>query len=113
VVRGTFDISCWTDQFVPTARIFSTLGQPAWMAAYLSTILPVTLAFYINHVIRAKLLTKTTFWQRLFPSFTTITYALLAILFYISLIFTNTRAGFLAFVIGFLIQSGQEYKSQL
>ena len=33
IVRGSFDISCWTDQFVPTVRIFSTLGQPAWMAA--------------------------------------------------------------------------------
>src|SRR3989344_4197796 len=48
VVRGNFDISCWTDQFVPTVRIFSTLGQPAWMAAYLSFLIPVALAFFLK-----------------------------------------------------------------
>lgn len=32
---GNFDVSCWTEQFKPTIRVFSTLGQPNWLAAYL------------------------------------------------------------------------------
>jgi len=33
---GTFDVGCWTEQFKPTIRVFSTLGQPNWMGAYLA-----------------------------------------------------------------------------
>lgn len=32
---GDFSTSCWTDQFRPTERMFSTLGQPNWLGAYL------------------------------------------------------------------------------
>lgn len=46
--RGTFDVSCWTADFQPKIRIFSTLGQPAWLAAYLVVLLPVSVAFLIN-----------------------------------------------------------------
>lgn len=31
---GTFDNSCWTAQFRPAERMFSTLGQPNWLGAY-------------------------------------------------------------------------------
>ena len=31
-----FDNSCWTAQFRPAERMFSTLGQPNWLGAYLS-----------------------------------------------------------------------------
>src|SRR6266498_913585 len=43
--RGTFDTSCWTEAFQPTVRTFSTLGQPAWFAAYLALLLPLTMAY--------------------------------------------------------------------
>ena len=33
---GQFDNSCWTDQFHPETRLFSTLGQPNWLGAYLA-----------------------------------------------------------------------------
>lgn len=46
--RQSFSVDCWTEAFRPTIRIFSTLGQPAWMAAYVSVLLPITLAFLIN-----------------------------------------------------------------
>ncbi|MBI3619591.1 hypothetical protein HY214_00360 [Candidatus Roizmanbacteria bacterium] len=32
---GRFDNSCWTDQFRPSERLFSFLGQPNWYAQYL------------------------------------------------------------------------------
>lgn len=41
--RGTFDVSCWTDAFQPTVRLFSTLGQPNWLAAYFSILIPISL----------------------------------------------------------------------
>lgn len=31
-----FDNTCWTAQFRPSERMFSTLGQPNWMGAYLA-----------------------------------------------------------------------------
>lgn len=110
IVRGSFDISCWTDQFVPTVRIFSTIGQPAWMAAYVSFLLPVILAFLVKIFFSQSSQQPTTkdsprgeAGQRLTTLFSplAISYMLLAIVFYIALIFANTRAGFLGFLAGF------------
>ncbi len=50
LIRGTLDISCWTDQFQPQVRIFSTLGQPAWMASYLGIILFVFIGTAFSHL---------------------------------------------------------------
>ena len=33
---GQFNNSCWTAQFKPAERMFSTLGQPNWLGAYLA-----------------------------------------------------------------------------
>ncbi len=33
---GQFNNTCWTDQFRPSERMFSTLGQPNWLGAYLA-----------------------------------------------------------------------------
>jgi putative inorganic carbon (hco3(-)) transporter len=48
--RGTFDVSCWTNDFHPTVRAFSTLGQPDWMAAYLGILLPILTAILLVFV---------------------------------------------------------------
>ena len=53
--RGTFDVSCWTEAFQPRVRIFSTLGQPDWLAAYLAALLPLIAALLINSVSDVKL----------------------------------------------------------
>ncbi len=52
--RGTFDVSCWTADFQPKVRIFSTLGQPDWMAAYLAALLPIIAGLFINSSERIK-----------------------------------------------------------
>lgn len=83
VFRGTLDTSCWTEAFKPTVRIFSTLGQPAWLAAYLAFLLPLAIVGALN---KAK--SNVWFWS----------FVALSVLLYVCLIFTNTRAGFLAFV---------------
>ena len=48
--RGTLDVSCWTEDFQPKIRVFSTLGQPAWLAAYLAALIPIIFALFVNFV---------------------------------------------------------------
>jgi len=101
IFRGTLDTSCWTESFKPTIRIFSTLGQPAWMAAYLAVLLPLSMATFIKtiststkeHIQLLSLKIHLTKKQLLLASL----YLLLIILFYLDLLFSNTRGGFLAF----------------
>jgi putative inorganic carbon (HCO3(-)) transporter len=88
VFRGNFDTSCWTYQFQPTIRAFSTLGQPAWLAAYLALLLPLSMGYALK-----QLKVNTQFWLLL----------ALSVFFYLCLIFANTRAGFIAFGIADVI----------
>ncbi|MDO8658445.1 MAG: O-antigen ligase family protein [Candidatus Levybacteria bacterium] len=46
--RGSLDVTCWTDAFQPKVRIFSTLGQPNWLAAYLAILIPIAIAFALS-----------------------------------------------------------------
>ncbi len=64
-------------------RVFSTLGQPNWLAAYLAIIIPLPLTFLF--------ISKQQFKTEYF------TFYLLAITFYITLLFTKSRSGLLAF----------------
>ena len=66
-------------------RVFSTLGQPNWLAAYLSVLIPISLAFAI-----AKIKNK----------FLTITFSLVTLLFYTTLLFTKSRSGVAGLGIG-------------
>ncbi len=91
IFRGTFDVSCWTESFKPTIRIFSTLGQPAWMAAYVNIFIFLSLSFTLFSLDRKKMN------QWVYG------YAAIAIFSYIALLFTSTRAGFLAFVAGNIV----------
>lgn len=36
ILTGQFNNNCWTTQFRPAERMFSTLGQPNWLGAFLS-----------------------------------------------------------------------------
>ena len=97
--RGTFDVSCWTANFMPKIRMFSTLGQPDWLAAYLAILIPIAIAFFINnlksnlsndnkyHVSSIKYyVSKNSFIHNTY-------YILLATLFYVDLLFTRARSG--------------------
>ncbi len=84
VFRGNLDVSCWTSDFQPKVRIFSTLGQPDWLAAYLAILLPISIALFI----------KSFKLNRLSPS--SVFYLLLSALFYIDLLFSGSRSGVLA-----------------
>ena len=65
-------------------RVFSTLGQPNWLAAWLTGLFPLTWAF---------LLKKKGNWI----------YLGLSLLFFITLLFTKSRSGILGFVVADII----------
>lgn len=103
VFRREFNVACWTEAFKPTIRIFSTLGQPAWLAAYVSTLLPISMAMFLRVFTNQVIQGANGLWQMANgKKLLAITYLLLTLLLYISLLYTNTRAGF----IGFWIANG-------
>ena len=99
IFRGTFDTACWTDDFKPTIRAFSTLGQPAWFAAYLTTLIPIAAAFAI----------KTFATNRVLSGI----YLATTMLFFVNLLFSNTRAGFIAFALIIVLFWGLIYLKKL
>lgn len=66
------------------SRVFSTLGQPNWLAAWVVALLPITWALTLNTKIQSKI--------------TKLIWPALSALFYIILLFTKSRSGFLGFV---------------
>jgi Flp pilus assembly protein TadD/O-antigen ligase len=101
--RGTFDVSCWTEAFKPTIRIFSTLGQPAWMAAYMALLIPLAVAFFLRLASQKIDRPQLTLYHMPFTKKSLI-FALCALLlaglFYLDLLYSDTRAGFIAFWLG-------------
>ena len=81
IFRGSFDVSCWTADFQPKIRIFSTLGQPAWLGAYFAILSPLLIALFLSSK------------RKLFAT----GYLLLAVLFYLDILFTKSRAALLGF----------------
>jgi O-antigen ligase len=87
---GRWTSSCWTAEFDPTKRIFSTLGQPNWLAAYLSLYIPLSLAF----LLRSK---KQNLKLLFFAS---------AIILFWAFLLTNSRSAALGLFSGLLIFGG-------
>ena len=87
LVVGNWSSDCWSIDFDPKLRIFATLGQPNWLAAYLAMVIPVSLSFLLF----AKNLPKKIFFLISF------------VLQYFAFILTNSRAASLGLVIGMVI----------
>lgn len=86
ILTGHLNASCWQAEFNPTLRIFSTLGQPNWLASYLLLIIPLSIALVIS--------SKNQNRKILFAA---VTFTL-----FLALIFTNSRAGLLGLGASFL-----------
>jgi tetratricopeptide (TPR) repeat protein len=67
------------------SRVFSTLGQPNWLAAFLVAVLPVSLYFFVAGTARA---TTMQIIKHLFGGLT-------AILFFLVILYTRSRSGLL------------------
>jgi putative inorganic carbon (hco3(-)) transporter len=100
--RGSFDVSCWTNDFQPKIRIFSSMGQPDWMAAYLDILLPISLVMFFESLKftldKAKKLVLAPKGLR-----NAVVYLLLTVLFYADLMYTNSKSGAIAGWIGIII----------
>lgn len=99
ILTGHLNATCWQADFDPTKRIFSTLGQPNWLASYLVLTLPITIAMSII----GKNLKK---WL-IFSALSSILFA--------ALIFTSSRAGLVGISISFVIFGsllGKKYLSR-
>ncbi len=95
VFRGSLDVSCWTADFQPKIRIFSTLGQPGWLSAYLSVLLPITLAFFIKSTFSKAVHAQKPRFSRKSAAFA-VSCFLLFLLFYVDIAYARTKSGFLA-----------------
>jgi putative inorganic carbon (hco3(-)) transporter len=95
--RGTFDVSCWTNDFQPKVRIFSTLGQPDWLGAYLAALIPLIGVLFLNFTSESKIIINKTFSflqnQKFWLSNALFIFFILA---YIALLYTKARSAIIA-----------------
>lgn len=77
----TFDVSCWVQDV--QNRVYATMGQPNWLAAWLIALTPLTWAYGISNY---KLLNKL-FW------------IVLSSIFFLTLLYTKSRSGILGFAV--------------
>ena len=95
--RGTFDVSCWTSDFQPKVRIFSTLGQPDWMAAYLAALLPLMAALFLNASSGGKLVFSKTFsFLKNHNFLIALGLFVFFLISYVALLYTQSRAAIVA-----------------
>lgn len=114
IFRGSFDVSCWTYSFHPELRMFSTMGQPNWFAAYLAVLLPFALAYLMTRIIQKdekeenhNNKTKKEFW--LLRDIKTYVFSVpffILLLFYIDNIFTTSKSGYAGLVLGLAVFAG-------
>jgi tetratricopeptide (TPR) repeat protein len=101
--RGTFDVSCWTSSFQPKVRMFSTLGQPDWAAAYLGILLPILVAIFINFSKTKLAIGKKTALLKNNNLLFAIGLGVLFLLSYLGLLFTVSRSAIFGFWLSFLL----------
>jgi len=82
--------NCWVDQFNPSERLFSTLGQPNWLGSYLSINFFIALYFLSKDKV-SKFLSKKTF-----------IYGGFSILSFIVILFTRSRSSYLGVFLGLI-----------
>lgn len=87
VLTEEFTSGCWQKEFNPILRIFSTIGQPNWLASYLVLILPFSIAFTLYFKSQK---------SKIF-------FAASSVIIFWAIIFANSRSGLLGLVISLTI----------
>ena len=94
---GKLNNTCWTDQFRPAERMFSTLGQPNWLGAYLAINFFVGLYFLITNdkedEKRSLIFSNPVLFFYLFLNFSVI-------------LFTRSRSALVSVILGLLLFVG-------
>lgn len=80
-----FDVSCWVQDV--QNRVFSTFGQPNWLAAYSITLIPLGISLALTLQKKSQ----------------TVFYGVTTSLLFTVLLFTKSRSGFLGILIGLLV----------
>lgn len=100
-------------------RVFSTLGQPNWLAAYIAVLIPITIGLYLKSKIPASPAGRQNPNYKSSPNAQSskhngffsyfrildLGFWILASLFYVTLLYTKSRSGFLAVWISLIIFS--------
>lgn len=111
---GDISNTCWTAQFQPSIRMFSTLGQPNWLGAYLSAHFFIALFYFLNTypllkdheslLDKAKhVLAKFHMLREPHPFGSHMFYAGYLVLNFIAIYFTKSRSSLLAVGVSLLI----------
>ncbi len=82
VLTGKLTTGCWQKEFNPQLRIFSTFGQPNWLASYMVLTLPVALSLTLTFKKQKQLI-----------------FAAASTLIFWALILTNSRSGLLGLAV--------------
>lgn len=92
---GKFNVACWIQDV--QNRVYATLGQPNWLAAYLIVLIPLTWALTLiaELSIKNKELSNKFLYRFM-------RYSVFCIL-YSTLLFTKSRSGFLGFAVSFAL----------
>lgn len=91
---GQFNNVCWTDQFRPAERMFSTLGQPNWLGAYLAINFFIGLYFFLKSL-TSSIKEHDYGWRAIYSGY--------LILNFCGILFSRSRSALLATVAGFAI----------
>ena len=109
VFMGQLNNACWTDQFHPSERMFSTLGQPNWLGAYLVVNFFIGLYFFMRTIFipkfEAKKLEKKEYSKKT-KNDTTLTEIILfcyLLLNFSSILFTRSRSALASVFVGLFV----------
>lgn len=96
LVTGNFDVACWVQDV--QNRVYATLGQPNWMAAYLVALIfiPLSKMFNVQYSVSNKNRLNIDHWALIING-------LIFILLFLALLFTKSRSGLLAFGISSIV----------
>ena len=89
--------NCWVDQFKPSERLFSTLGQPNWLGAYLSINFFISLYFLFKEKAKSIL------------NRNNLIFVGLTLLIFITILFTRSRSSYLGLVFGLILFSSFKF----
>lgn len=87
VFTGQLFNNCWTDQFRPAERLFSTLGQPNWLGAFLAINFFFGIYFFLTKKEKKSLILNTGY----------------LLLNFITILFTRSRSALLSVVSGIIL----------